>query len=62
MRGECSASTHGPPPAPQPSWSECGTERETPIAAPNNRICFLFFLMTYVAFNKDNMADGALGT
>ncbi|KAJ8443038.1 LOW QUALITY PROTEIN: hypothetical protein Cgig2_030241 [Carnegiea gigantea] len=32
------ASTHGPPLAPQPLCSECGSEREPPMAGPNDPI------------------------
>jgi len=32
------ASTDGPQPVPQPSCSECGREREPPIAGPNDPI------------------------
>ncbi|KAJ8433616.1 hypothetical protein Cgig2_023555 [Carnegiea gigantea] len=35
---EPAASTHGPPPAPQPLCSECGNEREPPMAWPNDPI------------------------
>ena len=47
--------------APQPLWPKCKSKREPPIEGPTDRICFLLFLMIYLAFKKDNMANDGVG-